>query len=474
MAFPKVVSMRTMPCCALVEEGEFYLVEEWIEGDTLTQKLKREGNWTEKKARELLQKILLIIAYIHQNNIIHRDIKPDNLILRGEQPVLIDFGAVKETMSCVLNSQGKSSRSIVVGTEGFMPPEQATGRPTYSSDLYSLGMTIIYLLTGKHPQDLDYDPGTGKIHWHNHCSQITENFRQILDKAINPNPHERFQSAPAMLASLESDQTAKTVPTPTVIIQDVPVASPPPVTQILPLPVEPKTGEWKKAMIIGGLIGGSILASTLVLQNTLKEKLPAPKAETVQPSPPVASPSPTPIPQPLAPPVVQAPTTSVPIPSSPTNATIVGESGSKNIRSGPGLEYRKIHIAYPGDRVQVINITANADNFPWYKIYFPKSGAQGWIAGNLLALDGQRAIQPARPSPAIAAAANATITGKSGTKNLRSGPGTQYSIAASLATGERVKILNRGQDPGGYLWYKVYHPSSGNRGWIAAQLVNID
>ena len=173
--------------------------------------------------------------------------------------------------------------------------------------------------------------------------------------------------------------------------------------------------------------------------------------------------------------MVQAPTTSVPIPSSPTNATIVGESGSKNIRSGPGLEYRKIHIAYPGDRVQVINITANADNFPWYKIYFPKSGAQGWIAGNLLALDGQRAIQPARPNPAIAAAAtNATITGKSGTKNLRSGPGTQYSIAASLATGERVKILNRGQDPGGYLWYKVYHPSSGNRGWIAAQLVNID
>jgi serine/threonine-protein kinase len=372
-----------------------------------------------------------------------------------------------------------------------MPPEQATGRPTYSSDLYSLGLTIIYLLTGKHPQNLDYERETGKIQWQNHCSGITEKFCQLLDQAINPNPHERFPTASAMLTALECEDTARIEPPPTRIVTDVPPISPLPVTQILTPTVAPKTGEWKKAVITGSLIGGSILASTLLIQKTLQEKAPVAQNPEPQPST-VVSPAPTPTPQPIASPIAPAPSPSpqvtspiviqVPPPQpSPqfipstviTNATIVGEPGSKNIRSGPGLEYKKRHIAYPGDRVQVLNQTFNADNYPWYEIYFPKSRARGWIAGHLLAVDGQKVIQP-QPSKSIRPVTNAKIAGTSGTKNLRSGPGTQYSILASLPTGEKVKILNRDQDSGGYLWYKIYHPSSGTQGWIAAQLVKID
>jgi serine/threonine-protein kinase len=395
-------------------------------------------------------------------------------------------------MSTVLNSQGQTSRSIALGTEGFMPPEQATGRPTYSSDLYSLGLTIIYLLTGKHPQNLDYERETGKIQWRNHCSGITEKFCQLLDRAINPNPHERFPTALAMLTALEAEETASIEPMPTLIVTGVPQTSSLPVTQIFPPTVALKTGEWKKAVITGSLIGGSILASTLLIQKTLQEKAPVVQDTEPQPST-VVSPAPTPTPQPIASPIAPAappspqvtspiviqvpapqPSPQVVIPSTvTTNATIVGEPGSKNIRSGPGLEYNRRHIAYPGDRVQVLNRTLNADNYPWYEIYFPKSRARGWIAGHLLAVDGQKAIQ-SQPSKSIRPATNATITGTSGTKNLRSGPGTQYSILTSFPTGEKVKILNRGQDSGGYLWYKVYHPSSGTQGWIAAHLVKID
>ena len=89
---------------------------------------------------------------------VHRDIKPDNIILRAQdgKPVLIDFGAVKETMNTVIDSHAHSSHSIVVGTPGYMPAEQLSGRPVFASDIYSIGMTAIYALTGKIPTGARY------------------------------------------------------------------------------------------------------------------------------------------------------------------------------------------------------------------------------------------------------------------------------------------------------------------------------
>lgn len=183
----------------------FYLVQEYIEGDTLTAKVRKQGVLSESAVRELLVTLLPVLEYIHSKGIVHRDIKPDNIILRHHdaKPVLIDFGAVRETMGTVINSQGSLASSIIIGTPGYMPSEQAMGRPVYASDLYSLGITIIYLLTGKQPQEVETDPHTGEIIWHSHLLNISSTIRFVIDKAIAYHPRDRFASAREMLQALQ-------------------------------------------------------------------------------------------------------------------------------------------------------------------------------------------------------------------------------------------------------------------------------
>ncbi|BAZ39222.1 serine/threonine protein kinase [Calothrix sp. NIES-4101] len=192
------------------QDGQFYLVQEYIEGTTLTSKVRQKGFFTENEVQELLANLLPILDFIHGKRIIHRDIKPDNIIVRHQdnKPVLIDFGAVRELMGTVINSQGSTKSSIVIGTPGYMPSEQAAGRPIYSSDLYSLGMTAIYLLTGKQPQELETNPQTGEVVWQEHLSNIHPNinskFIAFIDRAIASHPRDRFANAREMLDALIS------------------------------------------------------------------------------------------------------------------------------------------------------------------------------------------------------------------------------------------------------------------------------
>ena len=128
------------------EKGLFYLVQEWIQGQTLTEIVETKGIFPESQVREILLSLIPILDYIHTRGIIHRDIKPDNIILSAfdGKPVLIDFGAVKETIRTITASPKHFSESMVIGTPGYMPSEQAIGRPVYASDIYSLGLTAIF------------------------------------------------------------------------------------------------------------------------------------------------------------------------------------------------------------------------------------------------------------------------------------------------------------------------------------------
>jgi serine/threonine protein kinase len=186
------------------ESNQFYLVQELVEGSTLEEALKQQGLMTEQRVKEILQDLLNTLQYVHSRGIIHRDIKPDNIIIRtsDRRPVLIDFGAVRETLGTMVNSQGQAVQSIVIGTPGYMSSEQAVGKPLFSSDLYSLGLTMVYLLTGKNPQELPIDNHTGTIHWRQIAPHVSPEFASILDKAIQPYARDRYLNVPAMIAAL--------------------------------------------------------------------------------------------------------------------------------------------------------------------------------------------------------------------------------------------------------------------------------
>ncbi|AFY37096.1 serine/threonine protein kinase [[Leptolyngbya] sp. PCC 7376] len=274
------------------ESGQFYLVQEWIEGQTLSQQVEKEGLWASTAVTQLLIGLLPILDFIHDQGIVHRDIKPDNIILRQDdrQPVLIDFGAVKETMGTQMNTAGNTTSSIVIGTPGFMPSEQAIGRPVFSSDLYSLGLTAIYLLTGKFPQDFPSDPATGKILWRSPNVQVDKHLANVLEQAICPHPRDRFHSASSMLSALQASNqmtmpmagvAAAPIPETVVPPSAPPVVSQPTVASNSPAPIPvstpptaaatqnfvpatpqtyappPKQGmaDWQKAILTGGVVG---------------------------------------------------------------------------------------------------------------------------------------------------------------------------------------------------------------------------
>jgi serine/threonine protein kinase, bacterial len=263
---------------------QFYLVQEWVEGDTLTAKVQQQGLFSESAVQELLLNLLPVLEYVHGKYIVHRDIKPDNIIIRHRdgKPVLIDFGAVRESMGTMVNSQGNPTSSIVIGTPGFMPSEQAAGRPVYSSDLYSLGMTVIYLLTGRQPQQIETDPQTADIIWRQYASHISPIMAEIIDRAIAYHPRDRYPTARAMLDALQSI-ASPIAPTQPVFHQpQVNSAPPPPTVPVSPrlITAPPKTEPPKtdsnnrNGFVMGGLIAGGLIGASVILSQVLKPTQP--------------------------------------------------------------------------------------------------------------------------------------------------------------------------------------------------------
>ena len=177
--------------------GEFYLVQEYVRGYTLAREIRRNGVKTEATVKQFLQEILPVLSYIHKHHVIHRDIKPQNILRCKDDGrlVLIDFGAVKdELMQQASNtSMGRSVSTHFVGTMGFAPPEQFYLSPVYASDIYAVGITCIYLLTGKAPLEFDRDLNTGEIVWQKQVN-VSEHFGNVLSKMIKISLQERFKS----------------------------------------------------------------------------------------------------------------------------------------------------------------------------------------------------------------------------------------------------------------------------------------
>ncbi|AHJ28435.1 serine/threonine kinase [Nodularia spumigena CCY9414] len=188
------------------DQEQFYLIQEYISGSTLQQEVKLNGVFSEAGIKQFLSETLPLLQYIHEQKVIHRDIKPANLIRRTQDArmVLIDFGAVKNQVSqAAQNPSGQTAlTAYAIGTPGFAPPEQMAMRPVYASDIYALGVTCIYLLSGKTPKDLDYNPKTGEIMWE-HLVQANDHLTNVLRKMLDVSVRNRYQSAEDVLRALE-------------------------------------------------------------------------------------------------------------------------------------------------------------------------------------------------------------------------------------------------------------------------------
>ena len=181
------------------QEGEFYVIQEYIEGHDLAQELPIGKQLSDFEVVWLLRDILEILEFVHQQQVIHRDIKPSNLIRRTKDNklVLIDFGAVKH-VAVYNNIPG-----TVIGTPGYMSPEQARGKPQLSSDLYAVGILGIQALTGRQPHQLSESLTTGNILWRDHLqSPVNPALINIIDQMVRSDVRQRYRSATAILKDL--------------------------------------------------------------------------------------------------------------------------------------------------------------------------------------------------------------------------------------------------------------------------------
>jgi serine/threonine protein kinase, bacterial len=198
------------------ENQEFYLVQEYIEGHTLAEELLPGRRWSEGQVIQLLEEVLGILEFVHQQGVIHRDIKPDNIIRRAldSKLVLVDFGAVKQLRTQMVTVGGQASATVVIGTPGYMPTEQGQGKPRPNSDIYSLGIIAIQALTGLPATDLQEDPETGETIWR-HSVTVNHRLAAVLTKMVRYHFKDRYQSATeALQACKEAINPVATVSPP--------------------------------------------------------------------------------------------------------------------------------------------------------------------------------------------------------------------------------------------------------------------
>jgi|GEM_PF-363399 len=193
------------------EGQDFYLVQEFIEGEVLSRELKLQPQFAEMEVIHLLQDLLTVLEFVHQQQVVHRDIKPSNLIRResDRRLILIDFGAVKQIGVQSLDAN-EASVTIAVGSSGYMPNEQLAGKPRFSSDVYAVGMLAIQCLTGIYPKKLREDPKTSEIIWRDQV-QVSLEFANMLDMMVRYDYRQRYESAKEALEVLRSLTTTAPV-----------------------------------------------------------------------------------------------------------------------------------------------------------------------------------------------------------------------------------------------------------------------
>ncbi len=266
----------------------FFLVQDYVEGDNyfelLERRLSQGQSFSEQEVIALLQKILPVLSYIHSQNVVHRDISPDNIIWRyaDNLPVLIDFGGVKQLPASAGFWATKLGGIVtLLGKKGYAPEEQLRqGQAFPSSDLYSLAVTALVLLTGKEPQQL-YDSYQGSWRWGQEI-KASACLEAILKKMLAYKPSDRYQTAEQVLKDLNASVCAQMTSNPHITKMRTMVVAPgrnrirtiaskfhnqtKAIAQNLPLPA------WLRPFAIS-LLGTTVVALTFVGSWTLVNAL---------------------------------------------------------------------------------------------------------------------------------------------------------------------------------------------------------
>ena len=187
------------------QDGKLYLVQEYIEGQNLADCLQKDGKWEEIEIWQLLTEMLTVLQFVHSNNVIHRDIKPENIIRRpipgGYQYVLVDFGAARYMAGTAWLKTG-----TIIGDPRYMADEQIQGKAIFASDLYSLGLTCLHLLTNIDPWSL-FDSSEGNWVWRDYLTtEISDELRKVLGKLVQKPTKQRFQSVEEVLEALNHEK----------------------------------------------------------------------------------------------------------------------------------------------------------------------------------------------------------------------------------------------------------------------------
>lgn len=184
-------------------EHRFYLIQEFIDGYDLSAEIRPGAPWSEGEVVEFLHEILSVLAFVHRDRVIHRDIKPQNIMRRRDgRLVPIDFGVAKEVGALGSAGTPLPSRTLAVGTPGYMPGEQAIGKPKFSSDVYAVGITAIQALTGRSPEEFS-EGEDGELQWQEGVVASLPLMR-VLAQMVRYDFRQRYPNAAVALASLQA------------------------------------------------------------------------------------------------------------------------------------------------------------------------------------------------------------------------------------------------------------------------------
>jgi serine/threonine protein kinase len=269
------------------EDGEFFLVQEFIAGHLLSTELPPGSRMSESRVLRMVHELLLILQFVHSYNVIHRDVKPSNIIRRHSDGklVLIDFGTVKQVQADVLGTRATSQinqakATLPIGTPGYMSKEQERGKAVASSDIYALGMVALQALTGMHPSELKRDDKR-EIIWRDHA-KVSREFGAILDCMVRYDPNNRYRRTLEVLTDVEK-LIAKRSPAETETAKEI------------------QGGNSNTGWVIGGVVLAVVGSLTLInglagISNNTTNPTPNPPTANNPPpnNPTTASPSPSP------------------------------------------------------------------------------------------------------------------------------------------------------------------------------------